>query len=193
MLDITEQGMVNNERVQPTRRLAIEKTALIAIHGIIVHQTGGGTAQSSLDSYLRQGANGAHFLIDKDGVIYQTASLNQQTWHVGSLKARCVVETRCTPVETAALRKFSPSGENRREMAKLSPQRYPANVDAVGIELVGKPGTDGIYEKVTDLQNASLSWLIQNLTSTFNVPMTEIFRHPDMSRKTQSEAATARW
>ena len=29
--------------------------------------------------------NGAHFLIDRDGAVYQTASMHKKTWHVGKL------------------------------------------------------------------------------------------------------------
>src|ERR1035437_8490823 len=50
---------------------------------------GGANAQSALSSYNNPSANGTHFLIDKDGTIYQTASVFQQTWHVGKLRSRC--------------------------------------------------------------------------------------------------------
>ncbi len=193
-------GMVQHPRVHAARRLAIEKTAMDAVHGIIVHQTGGATAQSALDSYLQQGANGAHLLVDKDGSIFQTASLRSQTWHVGNLKSRCLAESRCTPVELSLLRRFDPRGEHQREQQKQVPDRYPANTDSVGIELVGmaKPDPAGrskepVYEEVTPRQNDSLAWLVENLTRTLHVPMTEIFRHTTVSRKMPSEAESARW
>jgi N-acetyl-anhydromuramyl-L-alanine amidase AmpD len=193
MLNFDNNGMIQNPRVIPARRLAIERQTLDAIHGIIVHQTGGATAQSALDSYLNAGANGAHLLIDKEGVIYQTASFLRQTWHVGKLKARCLAEKRCSPVDAKALTRFNPTAENRREMEKLVPDRYPANVDAIGIELVGKPDAKGNYELPTSEQNQSLTWVIGEITQTFGISMTEIFRHPDVSRKTPTEAQGARW
>jgi hypothetical protein len=64
------------------------------IQGIIVHQTGSPTARSTLNSDGPR-ANGAHFLIDKDGTIYQTASLLKQTAHVGRLRARCIARSIC--------------------------------------------------------------------------------------------------
>jgi N-acetyl-anhydromuramyl-L-alanine amidase AmpD len=146
-----------------------------------------------------QNANGAHFLIDKDGTIYQTASLFRQTWHVGKLRARCLAEHRCSATEHQALRHFNPRTEHRMEMAKQVPERYPSNEDSIGIELVGavvagngqNTAEQGIYEAVSEQQNASLRWLIAELASTFGIPMTEIFRHPVVSRKNPTEAQSA--
>jgi N-acetyl-anhydromuramyl-L-alanine amidase AmpD len=148
-----------------------------------------------------QNANGAHFLIDKDGTIYQTASLFRQTWHVGKLRARCLAEHRCSATEHQALRHFNPRTEHRMEMAKQVPERYPSNEDSIGIELVGavvagngqNTAEQGIYEAVSEQQNASLRWLIAELASTFGIPMTEIFRHPVVSRKNPTEAKSALW
>lgn len=193
MLHVDSQGYILDERVKRTPRPLIEHGVLHRISGIIVHQTGGASGASSLSSYTLQNANGAHFLIDKDGTIYQVASLQRQTWHVGKLRSRCVAEHRCTPAELSALSHFNPTAEHRREMKKHVPERYPSNEDSVGIELVGAVTGEGVYEKVTAQQNASLQWLISELTSTFGVSMTEIFRHPVVSRKNPSEAQSASW
>ena len=201
MLHLDSQGYVLNARVQRTPRPLIEHGALQRISGIIVHQTGGASGASSLSSYTMQNANGAHFLIDKDGTIYQTASLFRQTWHVGKLRSRCLAEHRCSPTELQALSHFSPRAEHRMEMAKHVPHRYPSNEDSVGIEIVSavvagrgqNPAEQGVYETVNVQQNASLRWLISELTSTFGIPMTEIFRHPVVSRKNPTEAESALW
>ena len=201
MLLVDATGVVVNARVKRTLSPSIERGAMKAIHGIIVHQTGGPTAQSTLDGYKRSSANGAHFLIDSDGTIYQTASLHKKTWHVGKLKARCVLEKRCTPVELKELLRFNPTKEDRRELAKNVPDRFPSNQDSIGIELVGEalprgnsvPDQKKTYEPVTSKQNTSLQWLATELAFTLKVPMTEIFRHPDVSRKNPSEASTAKW
>lgn len=201
MLLIDANGVVINARIKRALRPNIERGAMKVIHGIIVHQTGGPTAQSALDGYKRPSANGAHFLIDSDGTIYQTASLHKQTWHVGKLKARCVLEKRCTPVELTELQRFNPSRENKRELEKNVPDRFPSNQDSIGIELVGEalprdnsvPDQKKAYQSVTSKQNASLQWLIAELTFTLKVPMSEIFRHPVVSRKNPTEASTAKW
>ena len=165
-----------------------------------MHQTGGSTAESSLASYKNKGANGAHFLIDKDGAIYQTASVYKQTWHVGKLKSRCMMELKCSPAETKLNKTYSPTDENTREQKKSSPDRFPSNRDSLGIELVGeavandpKKPADKTYVKVTDAQNKSLKWLVQQLEITLGIPTTEVFRHPTVSRKSPSEASTAQW
>jgi N-acetyl-anhydromuramyl-L-alanine amidase AmpD len=201
MFHVDTHGYVLNARVQRMPRPLIERGVLQRISGIIVHQTGGSSGASSLSSYMRQNATGAHFLIDKDGAIYQTASLFRQTWHVGKLRARCIAEYKCSPTELKALKRFSPKTEHRMEMAKKMPQRYPSNEDSLGIEIVGavvagkgqNPAELGVYETVNAQQNASLQWLVAELTSTFEIPMTEIFRHPVVSRKNPTEAGSAVW
>jgi len=57
----------------------IEHGQMDAVNGIVVHQTDSTTANSTFNSYQTKGATGAHFLIDKDGTIYQTASLLKVT------------------------------------------------------------------------------------------------------------------
>ena len=192
-LKLDSEGMIQDPKVELARHKTIERGDMKVIKGIIVHQTGGGNARSSLDSYKSKDANGAHFLIDKDGTIYQTASLYQRTWHVGKLKARCLAEHTCSPTDVKALGKFNPSRENTREMEKSVPERYPSNADAVGIELVGMPDSKGVYETATAEQNESLKWLVSKLLNAFNVPPGEVFRHPVVSRKNESEASSAKW
>ena len=112
-----------------------------------------------------------------------------------------MVEKRCAPIEIEALRRFNPGRENGQEMKKSAPDRFPSNQDSIGIELVGEvlPRGGSIsddkksYESVTTAQNASLKWLVAELTRTLDVPMHEVFRHPDVSRKNPSEASTAQW
>lgn len=115
MLHMNRQGYILSARVKLAARPMIERGVLQRIRGIIVHQTGGSTGTSSLSSYAVKDANGAHFLIDRDGTIYQTASLLRQTWHVGRLRARCIAEYRCTPTELRVLKRFNPKTEHRLE------------------------------------------------------------------------------
>ena len=73
------------------------------------------------------------------------------------------------------------------------PDRYPSNEDSVGIELVGKVLANGVYEAVTAAQNTSLRWLVSEIQTTLGVAVTEVFRHPEVSRKNPSEAQSAKW
>lgn len=218
MLHIDEQGMIVNAGIMPRRFTQIERQPLQQVQGIIVHQTGSGSAASTFNSYTHANAKGAHFLIDKDGTIYQTASIKKRTHHVGPLLARCLAELRCKPAAFAPSA-TAPQGTpvermHKIEMQKSVPVRYPSNTDSLGIEIVGRaslpPGKaapasatprekeryfnqHAVYETVTNAQNVSLQWLINELTASLSVPKAEVFRHPDVSRKNPTEASTAAW
>ena len=191
---IDANGFVVDSRVQRAISPAIERGPMGQVHGIIVHQTGGATSSGTLEEYKKKDSNGAHFLIDKDGTIYQTASVKKQTWHVGKLKSRCLLEKKCSKAELKNISKLKIPQLSKYELAKSWPERYPANGDSIGIELVGRFNADkDQYEAVTTEQNASLAWLIRELSSALGLSMTEVFRHPDVSYKQPSEAATATW
>jgi len=198
MLTIDSSGHVINSKVTLYICPNIERGSMTVVTSIVVHQTDASTAQSTFNSYAAAKPNGAHFLIDKDGKIYQTASVYKRTNHVGTLKARCVVENRCTPTELKALQRFDPKGENQREQAKNHPDRYPANSDSIGIEIVGKafkkPNVkEAVFESVTAEQNISLKWLVSELQVTLGLALNEVYRHPEVSYKNATEAKTASW
>lgn len=214
MLTIDTQGMVSDARVKPRRFPTIERGKLTTISGIIIHQTGGASEQSAFQSYKNPMANGAHFLIAKDGEIFQTASLLSKTNHVGKLRARCIVEHSCSASELIFLKKASSTPRNKAEMKKSVPGRYPSNQDSIGIEIVGQaalpPGksypanstddqkrvfldNNGVYESVTAAQNLSLKWLVNELIQSLKIPDKEVHRHPDVSQKNPTEASTAKW
>lgn len=198
MFLIDNHGKVIHTKIKQAISVAIQKRSLHKIGGIIVHQTDSPTANSTLNGY-KNGNSGAHFLIAKDGTIYQTASLLYQTWHVGRLKSRCLIKMQCSSTELSLLKKFNPRNEHKREKAKVIPFRFPSNEDSIGIEIVGEalpknaPDNQKVYEPVTTEQNKSLKWLIQELRFVLKIPISEVFRHPTVSRKNPTEAATAKW
>jgi N-acetyl-anhydromuramyl-L-alanine amidase AmpD len=205
MIKIDSLGRVIHPRVKLSIIPNIEIKPMRAINGIIIHQTDSPTVQSTLNSYHGEKRLGAHFLIDKDGTIYQTSSIYKTTNHVGKkLKIRCLAEHRCSPIEFHKLKTMKWSeltGYGRiDEIMKRYPERYPTNADSIGIELVGEalPREESdeskrVYETVTDEQNASLKWLVFELTVALGLPMKEIFRHPTVTYKNLTEAATAKW
>ncbi|MFC2589018.1 MAG: N-acetylmuramoyl-L-alanine amidase [Ottowia sp.] len=140
-------------------------------------------------------------MIDKDGTIYQTASLNKTCHHVGTLKSRCAHEQTCSPGETKLNQKFNAKAENKREIVKQAGVRYPSNKDSIGIELFGESFPKGPnidqkkvkFEIVTDAQNESLRWLVEQLKKEYRIPDSEVFRHPEISYKNITEASTAKW
>jgi len=178
----------------------------------VVHQTDADTSASSLNSYSQPGANGAHFLIDKDGTIYQTAAIYQRTNHVGPLKARCLVIPTCKMSDFPP--RVGPAEMHRIEMLKAPADRYPSNMEAIGIEMVGrakmpegfKPtikqrtmpldqlrGEASVFPAPTAAQNQALSWLVHVLQNSMRIPTSEVFLHPEISRKNSSEAQGANW
>lgn len=193
MLTIDKLGMVTHSKIKPHAVAGLAKGKLGTVHGIVVHQTGGATAAAAFAGYTAR-PFGTHFLIDKDGTIYQTASLLYYTEHVGKLKPRCLAEHRCTPVEMKRYAPFNPTLQSRLEKQKDWPQRYPMSKDSIGIELVGEfNASSKSYFQVTAAQNASLKWLIGELAASFHVSMQEVFRHPDLSWKEPTEGKTAQW
>ncbi|MFY3383631.1 N-acetylmuramoyl-L-alanine amidase [Paracidovorax sp. MALMAid1276] len=218
MLQIDDQGMLVSAHVRSKRFSQIERQPMLEVRGIVVHQTGAGSAISSFNSYGNANANGAHFLIDKDGLIYQTASVYRRTNHVGALQARCLVEYTCKPAEFKKSDAFPQQSAVDRmhaiEVLKSVPARYPSNADSIGIEIVGKPSlppgkvapkdatpkqkeiyfnNNAVYEPVNTAQNMSLRWLVAELIQTLKVSEKEVFRHPVVSRKNPTEASTASW
>lgn len=207
MLYVNENGHIYADRIKIKIFNNIEHEKMDAINGIVVHQTNASTAGSTFHSYQNKGANGAHFLIDRDGTIYQTASLFKVTWHVGRLQSRCYLTKKCEPADLQKVTELEKSWRNydkvhQIEKVKNYPDRFPSNVDSIGIEIVGKAERvidkkTGepvfVYEEVSNQQNDSLKWLIGELVGTLNVSTTEIYRHPEIGRKNLTEASSAKW
>lgn len=199
MTDISKEGMIVNKRITNRRFPGIEQGALTDIKAIVVHQTDSSTAQQTFNAYS-QGGHGAHFLIDKTGHIYQTASLNTRCYHVGRyIKSKCLTinKASCNKDSMAKMLALSWSRQvvalDTHERAKNYPARYPVNSDSIGIELVGKSIDDKTYEAVTPQQNASLTWLIGELYNAYKLTDADVYRHPEASYKNPGEASTAEW
>jgi N-acetyl-anhydromuramyl-L-alanine amidase AmpD len=197
--DINSLGMLVDSRIKQKQFLSIEHGNLDAVSAIVVHQTDGGSAQAAFNSYSG-GSNGAHFLIDKDGTIYQTASLNKRCYHVGRLiRSKCLTIDRKTCNSESMTKILAMSWTKQinaldeHERAKSYPERYPVNSDSIGIELVGKHLDDKTYEAITIEQNASLQWLLDKLFGQFSLTSGDVYRHPEVSYKNPGEASSAQW
>lgn len=203
MLFVDKNGLVDATRIIVKRFRTIERGDMDKVNGIVVHQTSSPTASSTFNSYQNSGANGAHFLIDKDGGIYQTASLYKMTMHVGRMKSMCYITKKCNPTDLKEIQILEKSWRNYKiisdiERKKSFPNRFPANVDSIGIEIVGMAydvdgEKDKVYEDVNENQNNSLKWLMSELVDTLKVSMSDIYRHPEIARKNITEARSAKW
>lgn len=199
MATINTEGMLVDSKIISRRFASIEHGELTKIKAIVVHQTDASTAQQTLNAYGTEG-NGAHFLIDKAGQIYQTASLYKRCYHVGRyIKSKCLVidKASCDKDSMAKILALSWTKHvkalDEHERAKSYPGRYPVNSDSIGIELVGKSIDDSTYETVTPQQNASLTWLIGQLYEVYKLTDNDVYRHPEISYKNSGEARTAKW
>jgi N-acetyl-anhydromuramyl-L-alanine amidase AmpD len=157
------------------------------------------TAQHTFNGYLTKGS-GAHFLIEKSSVIYQTASLRKRCYHVGRyIRSKCLAidKTSCDSAQMAKIQALSWTLQikalDTHERTKNYPERYPMNSDSVGIELVGKHLDAARYEVVTAMQNASLQWLVAELYGHFSLTPEDVYKHPQISYKHPNEASSAVW
>jgi N-acetyl-anhydromuramyl-L-alanine amidase AmpD len=198
-----EKGKIIDGRVTVQIAPNLEHGALSAVNALVMHQTGGSTAESTLEKYKNKGASGAHFLNVKDGTIYQTAHDDKRTFHVGKIQSRCDNLKSCSPDDATAIRTIMHPKKkvpfptkvaqlHEHEMKKAYPNRYPTNDDSVGIEVVGKP-IKGIYEDPTDKQAESVRWLVAGLLELFALGTDDVYRHPEVSRKDATEAKNVQW
>ncbi|WP_263139796.1 peptidoglycan recognition family protein [Pseudomonas sp. RIT-PI-AD] len=199
MSSLDKDGMLIDAQVIQMRFTGIEHGELAGVHAIVVHQTDSSTAQNTFNGY-KSGGNGAHFLIDKNGQIYQTASVHRRCYHVGKLiRSKCleINKSNCDSVAMASMLAMGWRQQikalDAHERQKDYPERYPINSDSVGIELVGKSLDATRFEAVTAQQNNSLQWLVSELYRHFSLTTSDVYRHPDVSYKSPGEASTATW
>ncbi len=196
-------GVLISEEITQKIFSSIEKGRLIKINAVIIHQTGAATAQHTFNSY-EKGGNGAHFLIDKEGVIYQTAHLTKKTHHIGKIRSKCFESGHCSKEElkkaTDILYEKGKSyplrtlNLHKSEKKKTYPTRYPTNDDSIGIEIVGSFNkAKKEYKAISKVQNSSLKWLIGQLHSHYAITSLDVYRHPEVSYKQASEASSATW
>jgi N-acetylmuramoyl-L-alanine amidase len=102
MLTLTD-GKIIDGSIVVSLSPKIEHGPLKNIHALVMHQTGGEDAQGALASY-KTSPYGAHFLIDKDGTIYQTARVTQKVFHIGKIRSRCASLCSCSPKEDIAIK-----------------------------------------------------------------------------------------
>ncbi|HCE8948003.1 TPA: N-acetylmuramoyl-L-alanine amidase [Morganella morganii] len=202
MLYIDDIGIVKSNRITVKIFSKIEHDRMDKVNGIVVHQTNTPSSSHTFNSYTHPKSDGAHFLIDRDGTIYQTASLFKTTWHVGLMQSRCVVTKKCEPAELKKMAglesAWKPYELHDIEKTKSFPDRFPGNADSIGIEIVGDSADVAtekhpVYETVNNKQNEALKWLISELIDTLDISPSEIYRHPDIGRKNLTEASTASW
>ena len=173
---------------------------------IVLHRTASHTAKSTLVTWKNERPYGTHFLIDKDGTIYQCASLHKWTRHVGDIKAKDLEINGKNSADYNKYKNKTYSQASKLEQTnKQYPNRYPINKEAIGIEVVGNYlGDDaklsrydsilkytqfsGDWEKATQKQKDSTKQLADILKDIYNMTDDDIYIHGHISgHKKQSE------
>ncbi|MDH5833413.1 N-acetylmuramoyl-L-alanine amidase [Luteimonas kalidii] len=192
---LTDPGIVHT----PIER--ISHGPMPQVNAIVLHRTESSTAGSTLATWRnRDAGTGAHFLIDRDGAIHQTVSVDRQAWHVGAIRSRGEVEGTIPDEDQRQLvaarngqsewRGPAVRAVSRIESSRPYPERYPTNADSIGIEVVGRyrPATQ-TWDAPTPEQAAAITRLMGVLQRNFALNDQDVYEHDVISRKTPGEGA----
>lgn len=136
--------------------------------GVVLHRTVSSTGSSALNNF-KTGV-GTHFLVDRDGTIYQTASLNKKTSH---LRESQLLNSDLSNANTIGI-----------------------EVVGMPLDINGKPTLTSSevasWEDITPGQASSVGFLVNSLIKTFKLNNNQIFNHEDIQPKTEGEGGTVR-
>ena len=165
----------------------LEHGDLADVNGIVLHHTASSTSGSTLNAYKTQ-STGAHYLVDENGKIYQTADTGKVAWHVGKIRSKCQIESSCSAGELKTIRAmgFNPKALHNHEKVKSYPNRYPTNTDSIGIEIVGAL-KNGSYGAGNSAQAASVKSLVDALQQKYKLGNSDVYRHGVISYKHPTE------
>lgn len=210
LYDVREDCKIILKRMEVLEHGELKKEV---VSGIVLHQTNGETAMSTLTRYHADDLGnkivssifgkqakdgiGAHFLISPSGMIYQTARIDKICYHVGPyINSLCQRKNFCEKNQTDLYKnimsdsKLDEKGKWKAitdiEKNKPGHERYPKNDDSIGIETVGMP-PDGVnYPRASAEQITSIKWLLKLLLQYFNLKDDRVFAHGEISPHKQS-------
>ncbi len=188
---VGDDGFVTHEKFIKEHITALERGNLAAGNAIVLHRTVNNTAEETFTAF-RTGT-GTHFAVDKAGIIYQTASLNKLTYHVGKIRSRCMAENSCSAEETTLIQGWgwAPTRIHNHEKVKSYPDRYPKNSDSIGIEVVGDyNATTEQWDSIPTIQAEAVACVVNFLIKHYNLSTADdIYEHEDISYKTEGEGS----
>lgn len=198
-ISIGADGFLTDPGITRTAIPRLERGEMPQVDGIVLHRTESSTASSTLNAWRNDRPYGTHFLIDKDGTIHQTSSLNRQTAHVGPIRSRGEDEGTIPAAEQRELdaARRAVTGTSARvaavngiEADKPYPERYPSNRDSVGIEVVGRYNqATQTWDAPTPEQTASIQRLVGTLQNNFGLTDHDVYQHDRIAYKTAGEGA----
>jgi RHS repeat-associated protein len=144
------------------------------IIGIVLHRTQGSNEEGTFSSW-KQNKLATHYLVARDGTIYNNAPENTLCWHVGKPKGN--------------------SGINNSNAIGIEVVGCP--LDANGKETCDskKFGGDNVpygWSPLTPAQIISVANLTNNLIHRYNFNLSNLHNHEDVSKKSPKEGLTVR-
>ncbi len=159
------------------------------VHAVVLHRTDSSTAKSTLNHYADPKTQfAAHYLIDKDGTIFQTMPADRKVNHVGPIKSRAQEENTLTAQERKLVKGLTNGALSQYENTKAYPDRYPTSRDSIGIEVVGKSDAKTQqYGPATPAQLKSLDRLVDGLQTRFGLADDDVYAHANIAYKQPTE------
>ena len=185
---VDDEGWVQNAGFTLKSISALEKGLIDGPKAVVLHRTDSTKVDSPLKSF--EGGVGTHFIVDKDGTVYQCASLLKRTAHVGKIRSKCYESGSCSADETKRIKGWgwAPTKIYDNEKVKSYPDRFPLNEDSVGIETVADH--DGVsWEAPTADQEKSIKSIVKILQEKYGLTDSDIYEHDNISYKTAGEGA----
>jgi len=156
-LEICDDGFVNSYRIKQYRIAKSEQKDVKSFKAIILHRTVSSTVNSTFTEFKKTG-KGVHFVIDKDGTIYQVVSLKKYTRHLWEGK--------------------------QKKHAKSIKNSNTIGIEHVGM-YHDKTKT---WDEVTPEMEKSSAWLVNSLMITFQLSTTDVMNHENVcNEKTACE------
>lgn len=196
-MTVDEDGFIMGMNYTKKHQTKLENGKLTKIEAIVLHRTEGGDVISAMSNTTL----GTHFYVASDGTVYQAASLNKKTQHVGSgLYSKEKDETGEGSYENT----WPHNERGKAELNKNYPDRYPTNGESVGIEVAGRftktsgketsgkyKGEDkGEWEALTEKQINAVICLCKVLKKQYKLDNDDIFAHDDIKPKTKGEGSS---
>lgn len=195
-MKVDKDGFFVSDKITKKHKAILEHGKLSSIKAIVLHRTN----SSTVKNIIGNSSEGTHFWVEKDGTIYQAASLNKKTWHVGSgLYSKEKDETGKGDYENT----WPHKKRGTAELKKSYPNRYPINSDSVGIEVAGlwtktsgkettgkyKGELKGKWDNLTQKQEKSIICLCQALKKQYALSNDDIYAHDEIKPKTKGEGS----
>lgn len=166
IIDNISDGIINHTKIQVNIISELHYGNIGKIEMIILHRTANDSVSSTLNSFKskRNGTYyGTHFLVGKDGTIYQTANLDKYTNHS--------------------------AGNNRKS---IGIEVVGKSLDKDGNYSLGRKGENPVvaWEPLTEVQANSVACLVKALLHNYNLSKLDLKVHEDLNPKTEGEGRT---